>query len=48
MTESGKYSEKAVRDLVNGTPLSNRAALRNPEVLDEIAAHPELAPRALE
>ena len=44
MTHSGKFSEKAVRDLLNGKPLSNRAALKNPAVLDEIAAHPELRP----
>ncbi len=48
MTQSGKYSEKAVRDTINGRPLSNRSALRNPEVLGEIAAHPELAPQAPE
>lgn len=44
-TENGKWSERAVRDLVNGVPVANRAALRNPEVLDEIARIPELAPR---
>lgn len=44
MTHSGKFSEKAVRDLLNGKPLSNRAAMKNPEVLDQIALHPELRP----
>jgi acetoacetyl-CoA synthetase len=44
MTHSGKFSEKAVRDLLNGKPLSNRAAMKNQEALDAIAAHPELKP----
>lgn len=42
MTHSGKFSEKAVTDLINGRPVSNLAALRNPEALDAIAAHPDL------
>lgn len=42
MTHSGKFSEKAVRDLLNGNPLSNRNAMKNPESLDAIAARPEL------
>ena len=42
MTHSGKFSEKAVTELVNGKPVSNRAALKNPDALDAIAAHPEL------
>ncbi len=46
MTHSGKFSEKAVRDLLNGKALSNRAAIKNPEALDVIGAHPELAPLA--
>lgn len=35
-TFSGKLSEKAARDAVNGRVASNRAALRNPEILDQI------------
>jgi acetoacetyl-CoA synthetase len=46
MTHSGKFSEKAVRDLLNGKPLSNRNAIKNPESLDAIAAHPQLQPWA--
>jgi acetoacetyl-CoA synthetase len=42
MTHSGKFSEKAVRDLLNGDALSNRAAIRNPDSLDAITAHPQL------
>jgi acetoacetyl-CoA synthetase len=42
ITHSGKFSEKAVRDLLNGKPLSNRSAIRNPESLDAIAANPHL------
>lgn len=42
MTHSGKFSEKAVRDLLNGKPPSNRSAVKNPESLDAIAAHPQL------
>ena len=44
MTHSGKYSEKAVRDLLDGRPLSNRMAIRNPESLDAISSLPELRP----
>jgi len=44
MTHSGKFSEKAVRDLLNGKPLTNRAAMKNPEALDAIQAHAELKP----
>ena len=44
MTHNGKLSEKSVRELVNGKAVSNRAALKNPDALDEIAAHPELLP----
>jgi acetoacetyl-CoA synthetase len=36
-TLNGKYSERAARDAVNGRPIPNRAALRNADVLDEIA-----------
>ncbi len=42
MTHSGKFSEKAVAEMVNGKAVSNRAALKNPDALDAIAAHPEL------
>ena len=44
MTHSGKFSEKAARDVLNGKPITNRAALKNPESLEAIAAHPELRP----
>ena len=44
-THSGKLSERAVRDLVNGKVVVNRSALRNPEVLDEIRQHPEMQPQ---
>ena len=44
-THSGKLSERAVRDVINGRPLTNRGAMRNPEVLDEIGRHPELQPQ---
>jgi len=43
-TLNGKYSERAARDIVNGRAPPNRAALRNPEVLDELLAHPALQP----
>jgi acetoacetyl-CoA synthetase len=36
-THSGKRSERAARDAVNGTAIGNREALRNPESLDAIA-----------
>ena len=35
-THSGKKSERAVRDVLAGRAAVNRAALRNPETLDEI------------
>jgi acetoacetyl-CoA synthetase len=35
-TWSGKVSGRAVRDLLQGRPVSNREALRNPEALDAI------------
>lgn len=38
-THNGKRSEAAARDAVNGRPARNREALRNPECLEEIAAH---------
>lgn len=42
MTLNGKRSERAATDRLNGDPVRNRAALRNPEALDELAAHPDL------
>ncbi|NJN65030.1 MAG: AMP-binding protein [Acidobacteria bacterium] len=42
-THNGKYSERAARDVINGRRPPNRETLRNPQVLDEIAAHPLLA-----
>lgn len=36
-THSGKPSEAAMTDVVNGLPVRNRRALRNPECLDAIA-----------
>jgi acetoacetyl-CoA synthetase len=41
-THSGKRSERAATDAVNGRPIVNRAALRNPHVLEELAGHPAL------
>lgn len=41
-TRTGKLSEVAVRNAVNGRPVQGREALANPESLDEIAALPEL------
>ncbi|CAH2599855.1 Acetoacetate--CoA ligase [Rhodovastum atsumiense] len=43
-THSGKPSEAAARDAVNGRQARNRAALRNPECLDAIAGHSRLHP----
>ncbi len=37
-THSGKRSERAVQDLLDGRPIRNRSALRNPESLDAIAS----------
>jgi acetoacetyl-CoA synthetase len=48
-THSGKRSERAARDALNGRPVINAEALRNPECLDELRHHPALkleAPRA--
>lgn len=42
VTYSGKRSEAAVRDAVNGRPVRNRDALKNPESLEAIANHPAL------
>ncbi|MBV8358968.1 MAG: acetoacetate--CoA ligase [Deltaproteobacteria bacterium] len=41
-THNGKRSEAAARAAVNRQPVRNRAALRNPECLDEIISHPAL------
>jgi acetoacetyl-CoA synthetase len=42
ITFSGKRSEAAARDAVNGRPVRNRDAMQNPECLDTIAKHPVL------
>jgi acetoacetyl-CoA synthetase len=42
VTHSGKPSESAARNALNGLPGSNTAALRNPECLDAIRMHPSL------
>ncbi|MDE1182311.1 acetoacetate--CoA ligase [Paraburkholderia sp.] len=39
-THNGKPSEAAARNAVNGLPVGNQAALRNPECLDAIRRHP--------
>jgi acetoacetyl-CoA synthetase len=36
ITHNGKRSESAARDAINGRPIRNRDALRNPECLDQI------------
>ena len=41
-TRSGKLAELAVADVVNGRTVRNTTALANPEILDVIAAMPEL------
>ena len=41
-THNGKLSEAAARAAVNGQPVSNTGALRNPESLDAIRSHPAL------
>jgi len=38
VTHNGKRSDRAARDAVNGDPVANRDALRNPECLSSIAA----------
>ena len=42
-TVSGKITELAVRNVIHGRPVDNRAALANPEALDLFADLPELA-----
>jgi acetoacetyl-CoA synthetase len=46
VTHSGKRSEAAARDAVNGRPARNRDALRNPDSLDAIARIPALSAAA--
>jgi len=46
VTHSGKPSEAAARDAVNGRPARNRDALRNPDSLDAIARIPALSAAA--
>jgi acetoacetyl-CoA synthetase len=43
VTHSGKLSDAAVRNALNGLPIGNAAALRNPACLDRIRHHPGLA-----
>ncbi|SAL06308.1 acetoacetyl-CoA synthetase [Caballeronia calidae] len=45
-THSGKLSEAAVRNAVNGLDVTNTAALRNPASLDPIRSHPALQHRS--
>jgi acetoacetyl-CoA synthetase len=45
VTHTGKRSERSARDAVNGVPISNTGALRNPECLAAIASHPGLRAR---
>jgi len=42
-TRSGKISELAVRDTIEGRPVANTTALANPAVLDQYRGRPELA-----
>ena len=44
-THNGKVSEKAARDTINGTTVSNLSALSNPQVLDEIRQRVPPAPK---
>ena len=44
-THNGKRSEAAARDAVNGLPIADRAALRNPACLAALAEHPALRER---
>ncbi|CAB3758845.1 Acetyl-coenzyme A synthetase [Paraburkholderia humisilvae] len=48
VTHSGKPSEAAARNAVNGLPVGNTGALRNPECLDVIRNHPALTVTARE
>jgi acetoacetyl-CoA synthetase len=42
-THTGKRSERAVTDALNGRSVRNRGALKNPDALDAILRHPALA-----
>jgi acyl carrier protein len=42
VTNSGKRSEAAARDALNGRPVRNRDALQNPDCLEAIINHPAL------
>jgi acetoacetyl-CoA synthetase len=42
VTHNGKFSEAAARNALNGLPIDNAAALRNPGCLDAIRSHPAL------
>jgi acetoacetyl-CoA synthetase len=44
ITHSGKRSEAAARDALNGRAVQNRDSLQNPDCLDAIAHHPALRP----
>ncbi|WP_321799642.1 acetoacetate--CoA ligase [Caballeronia sp. J97] len=46
VTHSGKLTEAAVRNAVNGLDVTNAAALRNPASLDAIRRHPALQHRS--
>ena len=39
---SGKITELAVRDIIQGLPVKNTEALANPEALEEFKNRPEL------
>jgi acetoacetyl-CoA synthetase len=41
-THSGKRSERAAQDALDGRPVRNRSALRNPAVLETLVDHPAL------
>ena len=41
-TRSGKITELAVRDVIQGRPIKNTEALANPEALEEYKNRPEL------
>ena len=42
-TRSGKITELAVRDIIQGRPVKNTEALANPEALEEFKNRPELS-----
>jgi acetoacetyl-CoA synthetase len=44
ITHSGKRSEAAARDALNGRAVRNRDSLQNPDCLEAIAHHPALRP----